>query len=587
MFAGWPTAEALSADPSEAVFSWLVGLRWVAVLGVASILVLSGPALHRLPAESTPWLWSTAAALALFNASLYYLGPNRGPPWLSSFAVQITVDCVALATLVHFAGGLENPFLSLFVLHAVNANIVLSRRDALRVLGVATALVVGIVLAEGAGLVAHHCLRGGAGACSSGGVGLHTAAALGGLVLTLALTSLFTRLLTAMLRQNQQKLEAAIGGLRAEKDRLLGARAELETERERLQAIIDCMGDAVSFEGPSGEVLFSNQAARALWPAGAREGGSTREALDGQTSRVDPGEGSFVRAGRTFDSTQSLVCSPRGEPLGRVLVARDITDRLAIERHLMHDEQMNVVGKLAAAIAHEVNNPIGVILLYSQHALAALSTDDPVYEHLATIHRNADECRKIVGGLLGLARRQEPRRRSVDLQRLCREVVESIRPLAARAGARIASEVHDEEASVWIRADPGMLRQAVLNLAVNAVEAATPGSEIAIGVHETQEGGRTAHVVEVRDNGAGMATEQLEQIFQPFFTTKSSGTGLGLSIAESVVKSHDGRIDVTSVVGSGTTFRIVLPDHTRGSRSSGSIGDGRIASVGAAVEGRP
>jgi hypothetical protein len=158
-FSVWPAAEASGADPIEAVFWWLVRLRWLAVLGVAATLVLAGSVLDRLPLGSTPWLWSVAGALAAYNAALTFLGPHRGSSWLTSFGAQIAVDCIALATSVHFAGGVENPFLPLFVLHVVNANIVLAGRGALCVLGLAIALIAAVVLGEGTGLVAHHCLH--------------------------------------------------------------------------------------------------------------------------------------------------------------------------------------------------------------------------------------------------------------------------------------------------------------------------------------------------------------------------------------------------------------------------------------------
>jgi two-component system NtrC family sensor kinase len=246
-----------------------------------------------------------------------------------------------------------------------------------------------------------------------------------------------------------------------------------------------------------------------------------------------------------------------------VLVARDVTDRAALERRLMHDEQMSVVGKLAAAVAHEINNPIGVVVLYSQHALAALPPDNPVYPHLEIIRRNADGCRSIVEGLLKLARPHRPERRPVDLRQLCRETMDSVRPLALRAGVRISGGGHHNGVPIWTQADAAMLRQAVLNLAVNAIEAAGEGDEVSIAAYDTQDRDVAAQAIEVRDTGAGITPGDLDQLFQPFFTTKPAGTGLGLSVAENIVRSHEGRIEVESTVGTGTTFRIVLPDRSR------------------------
>ncbi len=563
MFSVWSDAEASATGQSETVFWWLVRLRWLAVCGVALVLTITGAILHQLPPGATIRLWAVAAILATYNGVLAFFGPQRGPAWLTSFGVQIAADCLALACLVHFAGGVDNPFLPLFVLHVVNANIVLSGRGAQWVLALALALVVGIPLAEGLELLPHYCLHPTAASCPGQELGLPLLATLGGLVLTLVACSLFTRFLTEGLRQGRRRLLATVNELHVEKDRLNQARSEIDTERGRLQAIIDCMGDAVMCWDPSGRVLVSNQRARELEHAGSfTSDPELTEALRRTIADEQFASGmrsTFEIGDRTFEATHSPVRGPQGGLLGLVTVARDISDRLAMEKHLMYQEQMSVVGKLAASVAHEINNPIGVIFLYSQHALAKLPAGSPVHDHLETIRRNADACRKIVVGLLDLARRHKPERRPVELHLLCREIVDSVRPLAAGAGAVVSMGERGGTSDIWAYADAAMLRQALLNLAVNAVEAVGPGGEIAIGCYETLERGTTTHVIEVRDNGPGIPPELVGQIFQPFFTTKASGTGLGLSIADNVVKSHNGHIEVDSVQERGTLLRIVLP----------------------------
>lgn len=559
----WSQAEASGAEPSQTVFWWLVRLRWFALAGVSGILLLAGPVLDNLAADSTPWLWATAGALAAYNTVLTLVGPARGPTWFTAFGAQIALDCIALAALVHFAGGVENPFLPLFVLHVVTANVVLSGRSAAAVLGLAVALIAFVVLGEGAGLMEHHCLSREGAPCFGDALGVRALGVFGGLVLTLVATSIFTRFLTDRSRQGQRRLVATVSELNAEKDRLAHARLAVETERVRLQAIIDCMGDAVTFFGPSDEIIISNQRARELW-GGTRPAAAPQSltALFNQKKGL-PGaavQSTFERGGRSFEATHSLVRSPQGDTIGCVMVARDITDRLAFERHIMHEEQMSVVGKLAAAVAHEINNPIGVICMYSQHALASLPSESPVQKHLETIRRNADNCSKIVAGMLNLARPHKPERRPVDLRLLCREVIESVHPLAMNAGVSVSSGRHKSTVPIWASADAGLLQQALLNLMVNAIEAVGRGGEVSIGAFETQDGPATAYAIEVRDTGPGIPPAKVEQIFQPFFTTKDSGTGLGLSIADNVVKSHDGRIEVESKVGAGTVFRIVLPD---------------------------
>lgn len=560
MFARWPAIVSSDRESMDAVFWWLVRLRSVAVLGVALVLALAGPVLGAIPSGSAPWLWLTAAGLLAYNGLLAFLGPRRGWPWLTGFTGQIAIDCLVLAALVHFGGGADNPFLPLFVLHVVNANIVLSRRAAGGVLVLACGLAAAMVLAEGTGVLEHHCLRPAGVPCGSSALDVRTLGALGGLVLTLVAASVFTRFLTERLRAGQRQLSDTVVELTVEKQRLADTHAAIDMERARLQAIIDCMGDAVIFMDAEGRSLFSNRRARELWPPDdPTEGAAPFEALLPELARAGT-ECPVERGGRLFETTRSPVLNAQGQTLGVVTVIRDVTDRLAIERYLMREEQLSVVGRLAATVAHEINNPIAVVSLYSQHALSKLPADSPVYEHLQTIRRSAERCRATVGGLLKLARQPHPERRQVDLHEICREVVDQVGPMAVQAGVRVSGGPGPDDYPLWVQADPDMLHQAVLNLAVNAIEACGEGTDVTVGACEVGRGPCPCRSIEVRDTGPGIAAEDVGRIFQPFFTTKTTGTGLGLAVADNIARSHGGRIDVESSPETGTIFRIVLSD---------------------------
>lgn len=549
---GSPLAHGEDPARADAVFWWLVRLRWFALGGVA-VVILAAALLERLPDGAIGMLIAVGGALLAYNAALAFLGPRRSLRF-GHFVGQIVADCLALAAFAHFAGGIENPFLPLFVLHVVNANIVLGKRSATFVLGIAIALLSAVTLGEGTGLIDHHCLRHGDAPCSATSLGLWELSILGGLVMTLTASSVFTRSLTLRLQDSQLRLVDTVGALRT-------TRATIERERAKLQAIIDCMGDAVIFADPDGQVLMSNHRARELDPGTFRSLSERFESFEeGRTSYAHP---LFEHGERTLEITASVVRSKHAEPLGRVIVARDITERLKMERHLLHDERMSVVGKLAAAVAHEINNPIGVISLYSQHALAKLPSESPIQTHLETIRRNAESCAKITGDLLQLSRPRKPERRPVDLRLLCTEVAQTVTPLAARVGARLTASERESEGSVWAPGDADQLRQALLNLALNAIEAASEGDTITLVAYEDTEAEDQPRVLEVRDTGSGMSPEVLEKLFQPFFTTKATGTGLGLAVVENIVNSHAGRVEVDSERDHGTIFRIVLPSQVR------------------------
>lgn len=549
-----PRLELASGEYSR----WLVWLRWLAIAGVAATLLGAGRGLGLRAASGEPMPWAIVGALALYNAGLTVLGGRRELAWLTHLASQIVVDCLALALLVHFGGGVENPFLALLVLHVVNANIALEPRAALGLLGFALAAASVVVVGEGMSWLPHHCLRGGGDACWARPLGPWSLGTLAALALTLGSSSYFARYLTRRLHASESRLAASVTALSTEKERLAEIRSAVETERTRLQAIIDCMGDAVTFSDASGEVLLSNRRARELRGHGGPDAPDPAARLPGDAG-ARAGRVVFERAGKSYETTRSEVRSPGGKPLGLVAVTRDISERLALERHLMHDERMAVVGKMAAAVAHEINNPIGVVSLYAQHALAKLPPESPLTKHLETIQRNAESCRKITGELLELARPRKPERRRFDLRALCRDVAVSVEPIATREGVRLSDESRSGTAPLLVEGDPDHLRQAVLNLALNAIEACEPGDRVFVRAYETQDGDATARVVEIADTGPGIPAETVEQIFQPFFTTKPTGTGLGLAVADHIVKAHGGRLAVESAPGRGAAFRLLLP----------------------------
>lgn len=537
----------------------------MALAGVATVIA-SAWLFDQLPPRSLLPLGATTAALFFYNLALS-LDRGKSHTGFRHPASQIIVDCTALALLVHFSGGVENPFLSLFVLHVVNANIALRPRAATATLWLVIVLASVIVVGEGMGVLRHYCLRLDGAVCTSTSLNTHAAAVLAGLVLTLAAASAFSRFLTLRLLQSRRRLAANLETLSREKERLAFSQGEIELERARLHAIVNGMGEAVLFADGNGNVQLSNKSAQEL--RGARGWGSLSSPLSEQSlaarflelrdQRAAHVESPLELEGRTLEATFSTVRSPRGEAIGLVVVMRDISKRLLLEKHFMHEERMNVVGKLAAAVAHEINNPIGVVSLYCQHALEKVDQDSPVRRNLEVIKRNADSCGRITEQLLELARPRRPERRRIDLRVLCSELLDSVRPLADKGGVTLRSEALGHDVPLWTQCDAEQIRQALLNLALNAVEALPSGGEVRIRAYETQDGGTTAHVVEVSDNGPGIAKEHLDRVFQPFFSTKDAGTGLGLSVADNIVKSHAGRMTVESRPNSGTTFRIFLP----------------------------
>jgi signal transduction histidine kinase/ferredoxin len=224
---------------------------------------------------------------------------------------------------------------------------------------------------------------------------------------------------------------------------------------------------------------------------------------------------------------------------------------------LMHSERLASMGQLAAGVAHEVNNPLGIVLMHSHMLLEQAEKFPEWREDLDMIVEQADRCKKIVLRLLHFARQNKAVFRNVDLCELVQHAVKSY-PLPAN----VAAEVDPQIENPMVDLDPDQINQVISNLFSNACDAMEEGGTLRIRV----EGNETHVWFSVSDTGIGISKENLGKVFEPFFTTKQigKGTGLGLAVTYGIVKMHRGDITVASNNGpaagpAGTTFTVKLP----------------------------
>ncbi len=236
---------------------------------------------------------------------------------------------------------------------------------------------------------------------------------------------------------------------------------------------------------------------------------------------------------------------------------RDLRLREATSEKLSQVEKQVSVGRLAAGVAHEINNPMTAILSLSMLLRRGLAPDDPRREDLDVVITETTRCREIVRRLLDFAQERPPEKRIVDVSEVVRETL----ALTARyeALAQVRVEVRLAQAPLFVDADAKQLQQVFTNLILNAAEAMRPGGTITVTSDEDSSGGFA--VVKVEDTGKGIPRECLPRVFEPFFTTKGSGkgTGLGLSVSLGIVRKHDGAIDIESEEDRGTTVTITIP----------------------------
>lgn len=234
----------------------------------------------------------------------------------------------------------------------------------------------------------------------------------------------------------------------------------------------------------------------------------------------------------------------------------DVTKHVELKQQLEHTNRLATVGQLAAGIAHEINGPLNNILGYAQLSAKQQDLPEQVYQDLDNIIRMSLHAREVVKKVMLFSRQVPPKYDLIRLNDVIRESTYFTEPLCGKNNIRINCRLDDGLPE--LKGDFAQLRQVVVNLVVNAVQAMPDGDgKITITTGQKDTGELT---MTVQDTGIGMTAETLSRCFDPFFTTKEmdGGTGLGLSVVQGIIKAHDAEIDVSSQSGEGSCFTVIF-----------------------------
>jgi len=254
--------------------------------------------------------------------------------------------------------------------------------------------------------------------------------------------------------------------------------------------------------------------------------------------------------GGTFVISNSPIMDSSGNFTGTVHISRDITELHTLRERLIHSERMAALGELAARVAHEIRNPLISIGGFARRLEKKLSDDTSEYARI--IVNEVTRLENILKEILGFVKSSRINRVKVNVNDVVNNVIDFIAPLVSEKHNTIVKEISETPLISYI--DPDRIKEALLNIITNASQATDHGTITVKTRMEDHEA-----VIELSDTGCGIKTEDLKNIFNPFFTTKPQGTGLGLAVTHKIIQEHNGKVQVESAWGCGTAFRIYLP----------------------------
>lgn len=557
---------------------WFIQMRWFVVVVAQAVVVVSVFVVNILPTEVFVPLTVTVATLAAFNL-LYSMFVRRGSLKKVPLQIQVYADLVILTILLHFSGGIENPLTLLMLLHVILSGIILSRRQCFMVAIFASTLLGVLAYMEASQLIEHYTLTVFPHETESGGtehaahnqvyvatrVLLHTA-------ILLFVAYLVTTLADRLRYEERQLEKMALNAMRIQQllERSLnttGTSLRILDGKLRTRWVNKRWRE--TFGTPTAADEQVDRAMRGRSPAETvlHSGKSITSEIMVQVpgSKAPDGEAAH-RSRRIMQITTAPLVVVGGEVRQVVELGQDITEQKKAYAQLMRAGQLAAVGELAGHVAHEINNPIGIISAKARLMLLDQreQMSDEVAQEIQKVIDLADRVANIAKGLLSSSKPSTPVRRLIDLKEPVHKALSMIHQRAIHSGVEIEERLHGD--MPLVNANAQEMEQVFLNLLLNAIDAMPQGGrltieDVRVQVMSDEPQGKQWVVVKVSDTGYGVSPEVAEHVFDPFFTTKGErhGTGLGLTICQGILRSHGGRIRFDSAQGKGTQVSVILP----------------------------
>ena len=382
------------------------------------------------------------------------------------------------------------------------------------------------------------------------------------------------------LQDRAQRLSDELAAKNRELKKSLREKAEVQSY---LKTILESLPCGVVVLDESGKVTVCNPVASHL--LNLHRGRSGRTRTKGRTLRGTPLQGCFVSsaAGEPAKKEVEISCQlhgktcvlavsgtplndPSGDRIGTLYILRDVTEIKALEQQSKRVERLSAMGEMAVELAHEIRNPLGSIELFASLLEKELPEGNDLRRWAENIRVGSRSLNNIVSNMLHIANPLSPSFSLVSVHDVVGEVLGFTELIMNQRGVIV--QVNLDAANPEIMADRELLKQVILNLVLNAMQAMPSKGSLTVSTANVESSGVPDLEIKVQDTGLGIPPENIDRIFDPFFTTNKNGTGLGLSVVHQIVEGHSGFIQVTSAVNAGTTFRLVFPGACREERTA-------------------
>ena len=547
---------------------WLIQLRWIAILGLFVTTYIANSVFNVVSWVMPLYVIGVVSGLAN-TGFLYYtrvLRTKKSASVQKHAGIQIMWDLVSLTCLIYFGGGVENPFILYFLFHVIIAGILLEKIYSYLQAAFATCLFALMILLEYYSVIPHQPLNM-FSAFAPGKEIWHSEEYILGIFFALASTIFISVYFVTSIM-----------------DRLRKSRDDVLFE---IGSTIENMAEGVVFIDPSDKVTMCNKAIERTWNIKREEivGKSVEDSL----SRYIGVSGAkitekFRRGIKTSQhqeirtengylyNTYSAVHDNNGRYWGTVLTSHDITERKKLEQQLLHTERLATIGEMSAKVAHEIKNPLSSISLNTELLHDEINNyngdkTNEAEEMIQSIMKEVDRLTDISEEYLQFARFPRLELKSASINDMLIGLTRFLKEEMFQRNIVLEESYAVDLPEVLL--DENQIKQVFFNVLKNSFDAMPEGGrlDISTGINDNNN-------VEVciADSGSGIAEEDIQRIFDPFYSNKADGTGLGLALTKKTIEVHGGEISCDSTVGVGTTIRLVFQGRSNKNNRGAMIG---------------